>query len=79
MNEKYVDGCVGAMVRMMVKGGCLPVRGVQGCFLRYDEERCVCGYVESEEHVLFTCNIYMVVRIWMPSMLMCMMLYKVMR
>ena len=27
MNEKYVDGNVCAMVRMMGKGGCLPVWG----------------------------------------------------
>ena len=27
MNNKYVDGSVGAMVRMMVRGGCLPVWG----------------------------------------------------
>ena len=26
MIEKYIDGSVGAMVRMMVRGGCLPVR-----------------------------------------------------
>ena len=28
MNEKYVDASVGAIVRMMVRGGCLPVREV---------------------------------------------------
>ena len=27
MIEKYVDGSVGAMVRMMVRGGCLPMMG----------------------------------------------------
>ena len=27
MIEKYVDRSVGEMVRMMVRGGCLPVRG----------------------------------------------------
>ena len=25
-NEKYVNGSVGARVRLMVRGGCLPVR-----------------------------------------------------
>ena len=28
MNEKYVDVSVGAMVRMIVRGGCLAVRDV---------------------------------------------------
>ena len=26
-NEKYANGSVGARVRLMVRGGCLPVRG----------------------------------------------------
>ena len=52
MNEKYVDGGVGAMVRMMVRGGCLPVRGSTWISWMYDDMRCVCGDVESENHVL---------------------------
>ena len=28
--EKYVNGSLGAIVRLMVKGGCLPVRGFKG-------------------------------------------------
>ena len=68
MIEKYVDGSVGAMVRMMVRGGCLPVRG--GCLpvggntrmsWKYDDEHCVCE-VESEEHMLLDYNLYMDVR-----------------
>ena len=31
MIEKYIDGSVGAIVRMMVRGGCLPVREIQEC------------------------------------------------
>ena len=50
MNEKYVDGSVGAIVRMMVRGGCLPVRGNRRMSWKYDHEHCVCGEVESEEH-----------------------------
>ena len=64
MLDKYVDGSVGAMVRMMVRGGCLPVRGDTRMSWKYNDERCVCGKVESEEHVLLDCNIDMDVRRW---------------
>ena len=59
MIEKYVDGGVGAMVRMMVSGGCLPVRGNSGMSWKNDDEHCVCGEVESEEHIWLDCNIDM--------------------
>ena len=52
MNEKYIDGSVGAMVKMMVRGGCLSVKGSTRMSLKYDDMRCVCGDVESEKHVL---------------------------
>ena len=29
-NEKYANGSVGARVRLIVRGGCLPVRGSKG-------------------------------------------------
>ena len=46
MMLKYVDGSVGAMVRMMVRGGCLPVRGNIRMSWKYDNEHGVCGEVE---------------------------------
>ena len=60
MNEKYVDGSVGAMVRMMVRGG--STRGSTRISWKYDDIRCVCGDVESEKHVLLDCNLYVDVR-----------------
>ena len=64
MIEKYVDGSVGAMVRMMVRSSrnCLPVRGNTIMSLKNDDEHCVCGEVESEEHMLLYCNLSMDVR-----------------
>ena len=61
-NEKYIDGSVGAMVRMMVRGGCLTVRGSTRISWKYDDTRCVCGDLESEKHVLLGCNLYVDVR-----------------
>ena len=62
MLEKYVDGSVGAMVRLMVRGGCLPVRENTRMSWKCDDEHCVCEEVESEEHVLLDCNLYIDVR-----------------
>ena len=59
MIEKYVDGSVSAMVRMMVRGGSLLVKGNTRMSWKYDDEHCVCGEVESEEHVFLDCNHYM--------------------
>ena len=52
-NEKYANGSVGARVRLMVRGGCLPVRGSKGMDWKYDDDLCVCGTKETEIHVLF--------------------------
>ena len=62
MIDKYVDRSVGAMVGMMVRGGCLPVRGNTGMSWKHDDEHCMCGEEESKEHVLLDCNLYMDVR-----------------
>ena len=59
----YVDGSIiCAMVRIMVRGGSLPVRGSTRMTWKYDEIHCVCGDVESEKHVLLDCNLYVDVR-----------------
>ena len=50
------------MVRMMVKAGCLPVRGSARMLWKYDDVCCVCGDVESEKQVLLDCNLYVDVR-----------------
>ena len=39
-------GSVRAMVSMMVRGGCLPVRGNTRMSWKYDDKHCVCGEVE---------------------------------
>ena len=50
------------MVRMMMTGGCLPVRGSTRMLWKYDDMRCVCGDVGSEKHVFLDCNLYVDVR-----------------
>ena len=61
-NESFADGSVGARVRLMVRGGFLPVRGSERMTWKYDDCRCVCGLVETEMHVLFECTLYEVGR-----------------
>ena len=66
--EKYANGSVGARVRLMVRGGCLPVRGSKGMDWKYDDDLCVCGTKETEIHVLFECKCYdMVRRRWLRT------------
>ena len=57
-NESFADGSVGARVRLMVRGGSLPVRGTEIMVWKYDDDCCECRQVETEEHVLFECNRY---------------------
>ena len=40
-NYKYANGSMGARVRLMVRVGCLPVRGSIGIEWRYDDDLCV--------------------------------------
>ena len=61
-NEIYANGSVGARVRLMVRGGCFPVRGSKGMEWKYDDDLCVCGTKETEIHVLFECKCYDMVR-----------------
>ena len=56
--ESFADGSIGARVRLMVRGGCQPVRGSERMACKYDDDCCGCGQVETEEHVLFECNHY---------------------
>ena len=43
---------------LIVRGGCLPVRGSETMKWKYQDDLCGCGQVETEEHVLFECNQY---------------------
>ena len=61
-NDKYVDGRVGSIMRMMMRGGCLTVSGSNRMSWKCDSMRCVCGDVESENHLLLDCNLYVDVR-----------------
>ena len=56
------NGSMGARVRIMVRGGCLPVRGSKGMEWKYDDDLCVCGTRETEIHVLLECNCYNLLR-----------------
>ena len=42
----------------MVKGGCLPLRGSERMTWKYDYDKCRCGLIETEKHVLFECTLY---------------------
>ena len=42
-NESFADGNVGAGVRLMVRGGCLPVRWNDRMTWKYDDDKCRCG------------------------------------
>ena len=57
-SENFADGNVGAGVRLMVRGGCLPVRGDERMAWKYDDDKCRCGLVETGKHVLFECALY---------------------
>ena len=57
-NESFADGSVGARVRVMVRGGYLPVRGSERMAWKYEDDCSRCAQVEAEEHVLFECNRY---------------------
>ena len=48
-NESFADGKVGAGVRLMVRGGCLLVRGSDKLTWKYDDYKCPCGLVETEK------------------------------
>ena len=57
-NEKYANGSVGARVRLMVRGDCLPVGGSKGMEWKYDDDLCICGTKETEIHLFFECKCY---------------------
>ena len=47
-NESFADGNVGARVTLLVRGGCLPVRGNERMIWKYDDDKFRCGLVETE-------------------------------
>ena len=67
-NEKHAIVSVGARVRLMVRGGFLPVRGSKGIESKYDDDLSVCVTKETEIHVPFECKCYdLVVKRWMRT------------
>ena len=55
---KFCRWKCGAGVRLMVRGGCLPVRGSERMPWKYEDYRCMCGLVETERHGLFERTLY---------------------
>ena len=49
-------------MRLLVRGGCLPVRGSKGMEWKYDDDLCVWGTKETEINVPFECKCYDMVR-----------------
>ena len=56
--EGYVNASVGAKVRMLLRGGYLPLRGNRKFQWRGADVKCICGEPETEDHFLFQCNQY---------------------
>ena len=52
-NEKYANGSMGARVRLLVRGGCLPVRGFKGMEWKYYDDLYVWRTQETEIYVFF--------------------------
>ena len=52
-NEKYANGSVGARVRFMVRGCCLPVRGFKGMEWKYDDDLCVWAGQKKQRSMCF--------------------------
>ena len=50
-NEKYANGNVGARVRLMVSGDCLPVKE-----WKYTDHLCECGTKETQMNVFVESN-----------------------
>ena len=50
--ESFAEGSVGAKVRLIVRGGCLPVRGYGIMTWKYQDNLCGCGQVETEEQCI---------------------------
>ena len=58
MSVEYARYGADALVRLMVRGGCMQVRAEECMRWKYDCDKCVCGEIESESHVLFECMEY---------------------
>ena len=43
---------------LIVRKGCLSVRGCKGMELKYADYMCECGTKETEMHALFECKCY---------------------
>ena len=56
--ESYANGGEAPRVRMLLRGGYLPVRGNEKFKWRDRNIMCRCGDVETLEHWLFQCNLY---------------------
>ena len=55
-DQKYASGSVEARVRLMVSGGCQPVRGFKGMEWKYADDLCECEIKKTEIHVFSSVN-----------------------
>ena len=56
--EEYASGGESAKIRMLLRGGYLPLRGNEKFEWRNRNNLCRCGQVETTDHWLFQCNLY---------------------
>ena len=71
MKEEYAKSGERLRVRMLLRGGYLPLRGNRKFHWMNRDESCRCGELETEDHFLFHCKLYTEERTHFSCVLFC--------